>query len=255
MRIAAPLGAAISLFLDMVPRIDVLTLFPGMMAGFLGESILGKAIAAGLLEVRVHNLRDWAAGRHQVTDDRPFGGGAGMVLKPEPIFAAFEQLQTPGCHRVFLTPDGRPLRQSRVCELARVPHLLLLSGHYEGIDQRARDCLIDEEISIGDYVLSNGTLAAAVLIDAIARQVPGVLGEEKSLTVESFADNLLDFPQYTRPAEFRGMSVPEVLLSGNHAAIERWRLEQRIRKTRQVRPDLSPDPSCPTSSIRSRPTS
>lgn len=239
----------------MPPRIDVLTLFPGMLSGFLGESILGKGIAAGLIDVRVHNLRAWATGRHQVTDDRPFGGGAGMVMKPEPIFAAIEQLQTPGCRRVFLTPDGQPLRQQRVRELAAVPHLILLSGHYEGVDQRVRDCLIDEEISIGDYVLTNGTLAAAVLVDALARYVPGVLGEEKSLTVESFADNLLDFPQYTRPADFRGMSVPEVLLSGNHAAIERWRMEQRIRKTRHVRPDLSPDPSCPTSFNRSQPTS
>ncbi|MEY3609302.1 MAG: hypothetical protein RLZZ447_2090 [Verrucomicrobiota bacterium] len=218
--------------------IDVITLFPRMLDGFLAESILGKGIAAGSLAVRVHDLRTWTTDRHRTADDRPFGGGAGMVLKPEPVFAAIEQLQTPGCRRIYLTPDGRPFSASLAQDLARENHLIFLSGHYEGIDQRIRDRVIDQEVSIGDYVLTNGTLAAAVVIDALARFIPGVLGQEKSLTHESFTSSLLDFPQYTRPAEFRGMSVPEVLLSGNHAEIERWRHARQEEKTRQVRPDL-----------------
>jgi tRNA (guanine37-N1)-methyltransferase len=219
-------------------HIDVLTLFPRMLDGFLAESILGKGIESGLLTVKVHDLRDWATSKHKNADDRPFGGGAGMVMKPEPVFAAIEQLQTPGCRRIYLTPDGVPYSQKLAGELAQETHLILLSGHYEGIDQRIREKVIDQEISIGDYVLTNGTLPAAVVIDALARLIPGVLGEEKSLTHESFTGKLLDFPQYTRPAEFRGMSVPEVLLSGDHAKIEEWRNAQRIEKTRQVRPDL-----------------
>ena len=222
----------------MPPRIDVLTLFPRMLDGFLAESILGKAVEAGLISVQVHDLRGWTTDKHHRADDRPFGGGAGMVLKPEPVFAAIEQLQRPGCRRIYLTPDGVPLSPELAEDLSRQQHLVLLSGHYEGIDQRIRDQLIDQEISIGDYVLTNGTLAAAVLIDALARFVPGVLGEEKSLTSESFTGKLLDFPQYTRPAEFRGLSVPEVLLSGHHGEIEKWRLARRTEKTRQVRPDL-----------------
>ncbi len=219
-------------------RIDVLTLFPRMLDGFLTESILGKACAAGLVAVTVHDLRQWTADKHRTADDRPFGGGAGMVLKPEPVFAAIEQLQTPGCRRIYLTPDGIPFSPAVGLALSRETHLILLSGHYEGIDQRIRERVIDQEISIGDYVLTNGTLAAAVVIDALSRFIPGVLGEEKSLTHESFSGKLLDFPQYTRPAEFRGMSVPEVLLSGNHAEIEKWRRARSEEKTRQVRPDL-----------------
>jgi tRNA (guanine37-N1)-methyltransferase len=219
-------------------HVDVLTLFPRMLDGFLAESILGKGIERGLLGVKVHDLRDWTTDKHHTADDRPFGGGAGMVLKPEPVFAAIEQLQTPGCRRIYLTPDGTPLSPALGQELSQQPHLILLSGHYEGIDQRIRDRMIDQEISIGDYVLTNGTLAAAVVIDVLGRFIPGVLGEEKSLTHESFTGKLLDFPQYTRPAEFRGMSVPEVLLSGNHGEIEKWRQARRVEKTRQVRPDL-----------------
>lgn len=219
-------------------RIDVLTLFPGMLDGFLSESMLGRAREAKLLEINVHNVRDWAVDKHRTTDDRPFGGGAGMVMRCEPVFAAMEAVQSPGCRRIYLTPDGVPFTAARAEALSKEPHLVLLSGHYEGIDQRIRDTVIDEEISIGDYVLTNGTLAAAVVIDALARFIPGVLGEEKSLTHESFTRKLLDFPQYTRPAEFRGMSVPEVLLSGNHAGIEKWRLARQEEKTRQVRPDL-----------------
>lgn len=219
-------------------HVDVLTLFPRMLEGFLAESILGKGIESGLLSVKVHDVRDWATSKHKNADDRPFGGGAGMVMKPEPVFAAIEQLQTPGCRRIYLTPDGTPYSEKLARELAQETHLVLLSGHYEGIDQRIRDKVIDQEISIGDYVLTNGTLPAAVIIDALARFIPGVLGEEKSLTHESFTGKLLDFPQYTRPAEFRGMPVPEVLLSGDHAKIEQWRNARRIEKTRQVRPDL-----------------
>jgi tRNA (guanine37-N1)-methyltransferase len=219
-------------------KIDVLTLFPRMLDGFLKESILGKGIVAQLLAVHVHDLRTWAVDKHRTADDRPFGGGAGMVMKPEPVFAAMEQLQTANCRRIYLTPDGTPLSPALALELSQQSHLVMLSGHYEGIDQRIRDSIIDQEISIGDYVLTNGTLAAAVVIDALARFIPGVLGEEKSLTHESFTSKLLDFPQYTRPAEFRGMSVPEVLLSGNHVEIEKWRHARQVEKTRQVRPDL-----------------
>ncbi len=219
-------------------RIDVLTLFPAMLDGFLAESMIGRAQEAKLLEIKVHNLRDWTKDKHNTTDDRPFGGGAGMVLKCEPVFDAIEQLQTPGCRRIYLTPDGTPLSPALALELSQQSHLVLLSGHYEGIDQRIREKIIDQEISIGDYVLTNGTLAAAVVIDALARFIPGVLGEEKSLTTESFTSKLLDFPQYTRPAVYRGMSVPEVLLSGNHGEIEKWRHAQQVEKTQNVRPDL-----------------
>lgn len=219
-------------------RIDIITLFPRMLDGFLTESILGRGIEAGHLAVEVHDLRKWTTDKHRTADDRPFGGGAGMVLKPEPVFAAIEQLQTPGCRRIYLTPDGMPLSPTLALDLSRQKHLVFLSGHYEGIDQRIRDGVIDQEISIGDYVLTNGTLAAAVVLDALARFIPGVLGEEKSLTHESFTNKLLDFPQYTRPAEFRSMSVPEVLLSGNHAEIEKWRHARQVEKTSSVRPDL-----------------
>ena len=219
-------------------RIDVLTLFPSMLDGFLSESMLGRARENGLIEIKAHDLRAWTTDKHRTADDRPFGGGAGMVMKPEPVFAAIEQVQTPGCRRIYLTPDGEPLSPAIAQELSRETHLVLLSGHYEGIDQRIRDRMIDREISIGDYVLTNGTLAAAVVIDALSRFIPGVLGEEKSLTHESFTGKLLDFPQYTRPAEFRGMSVPEVLLSGNHAEIEKWRNQRALEKTQRNRPDL-----------------
>ncbi len=219
-------------------RFDVLTLFPSMLEGFLSESMVGKAVRKGLIEAAVHNLRDWTTDKHHITDDRPFGGGAGMVLKPEPLFAAIEDLRRSETSVVYLAPDGEVLNHSLVLELARMPHLLLVSGHYEGIDERVRERLVDREISIGDYVLTNGTLPAAVLIDAVARQVPGVLGEVQSLEQDSFADGLLGLPQYTRPAEFRGMEVPEILLSGDHGKIEEWRKEQRRKRTRERRPDL-----------------
>ncbi|HRE84507.1 MAG TPA: tRNA (guanosine(37)-N1)-methyltransferase TrmD [Opitutaceae bacterium] len=222
----------------MALHVDVITLFPRMLEGFLSESILGKALERKLLSVAVHDLRQWCTDKHRTADDRPFGGGAGMVVKPEPVFAAMEQLHRPGARRIYLTPDGTPFNQEMAEVLSREEHLILLSGHYEGIDQRIRDRVIDQEISVGDYVLTNGTLPAAIVIDAVSRLIPGVLGEEKSLTHESFTRKLLDFPQYTRPAEFRGMSVPEILLSGNHAEIEKWRHARQVEKTRQVRPDL-----------------
>lgn len=219
-------------------RFDVLTLFPAMLEGFLAESMVGKSIKRGIVDAKVHNIRDWATDKHQITDDRPFGGGAGMVMKPEPIFGAIEELRGEETQVIYLAPDGEKLDHSLVLDLAKVPHLILLSGHYEGIDERVRETLIDREVSIGDYVLTNGTLPAAVLIDAVARQLPGVLGEAQSLEQDSFSDGLLGLPQYTRPADFRGMKVPEVLLSGDHAKIEAWRQEQRRSRTSERRPDL-----------------
>lgn len=219
-------------------RIDCLSLFPEILGGILSSSILGQAQKKGLLEIKAHSIRQWAQPPHFVTDDRPFGGGAGMVLKPEPLFKGIQALKEDQSHVVYMAPDGEALSTRRVQSLAKKPHLILISGHYEGIDQRVRDQLVDQEISIGDYVLTNGTLAAGVLIDAVARYVPGVLGEEKSLTQDSFQDNLLAFPQYTRPASFQGKDVPEVLLSGNHREIEAWRFAQQLEKTQLRRPDL-----------------
>lgn len=217
---------------------DLITLFPEMLTGFLEESMLGRAQKEGIIDLKTHNLRKWAHDKHHTVDDRPFGGGAGMLLKPEPVWEAIETLKKPTSTVIYLCPDGEPLSHALSEELAKKEHLLLISGHYEGLDQRVRDNLIDREVSIGDYILTNGTLAAAVLLDAVCRYIPGVLGEEKSLTQESFKDNLLSFPQYTRPAEYKGHAVPEVLLSGNHEAIAKWRETQRIKRTQQRRPDL-----------------
>ena len=221
-----------------VLRFDVLSLFPKTIEGFTEESILGKAIDRGLLELNSLDLRRWAKGNHREADDRPFGGGAGMVLKPEPLFEAIEEISNESTTVVYMAPDGEPLSTPLARELSESQHLLLISGHYEGIDQRVRDEMVDREISIGDYVLTNGALPATVLIDAVARQVPGVLGDEESLTDESFENNLLAHPQYTRPAEYRGMKVPEVLLSGNHQEISKWRQEKRMERTANLRPDL-----------------
>lgn len=219
-------------------RFDVLSLFPETLRGFTSESILGRACGRGLIEARSHNLRDWAEGRHKQTDERPYGGGAGMVLKPEPIFAAVEELRGPDSKVLYMAPDGEPLTRELSRELSREKHLILLSGHYEGVDQRVRDHLVDREVSVGDYVLTNGALAAAVVIDSVTRFVPGALGEEGSLEQDSFAQGRLSFPQYTRPPEFRGWEVPEVLLSGDHGAIARWREERMDEKTRTRRSDL-----------------
>lgn len=220
---------------------DILTLFPEMVEGFLTSSMLGRGQQNGLIRAEAHQLRKWATGKHSKTDEIPYGGGAGMVMKPEPIFAAVDELRRPESKVIYMAPDGEPLTSQLARELVNEKHLIVLSGHYEGVDQRVRDALVDREVSIGDYVLTNGTIAAAVMIDCISRFVPEFLGDEKSLTDESFMTTFLGFPQYTRPPEFRGMPVPEVLKSGNHAAIAKWRREQQIEKTRKLRPDILKD--------------
>ena len=221
-------------------KIKVFTLFPDMLRAMLSESILGRAIQAGLIEVSLYNIRDYTLDRHRSTDDYPFGGGAGMVMTAQPIVDAISQNTGPDFHgrRIYLSPRGRTLTQRVVEELAREPELVLLCGHYEGVDQRALDQVIDEELSIGDYVLTGGELGALVVIDAVARLVPGVLGSEASSEDESFSTGLLEYPQYTRPADFRGARVPEVLLGGNHADITAWRREQSLALTLARRPEL-----------------
>ena len=219
-------------------KIDVLTLFPEMFAGPLDVSIVQRARKAGLLNLRIHNLRDWTHDRHRTVDDKPFGGGPGMVLKPEPIFEAVESLAGEKTRVVLLTPVGRPFRQAVARELAGQEELLFICGSYEGVDERVREGLVDDEISIGDFVLTNGGLPAMVVIDAVTRLLPGVLGKDESALDESFNHGLLEYPHYTRPAEFRGMAVPEILLSGHHVEIEKWRAEQARLRTAQRRPDL-----------------
>jgi len=219
-------------------KIDVLTLFPAMFAGPLDESIIMRARKAGLLELKIHNLRDWTHDRHKTVDDRPFGGGPGMLLKPEPIFEAVESVRRAETKVVLLSPSGRKFDQAIARELAAEKDLLLITGHYEGFDERVREALADDELSIGDYVLTNGALPAMVVIDAVTRLLPGVLGDEASARDESFSHGLLEYPQYTRPAEFRGLRVPDVLVSGNHAEIENWRREQARLRTEKDRPDL-----------------
>jgi len=219
-------------------KIDVLTLFPAMFAGPLDESIVKRARAEGLLDLAIHNLRDYTHDRHRTVDDKPFGGGPGMLLKPEPIFEAVEKLSREKTRLILLTPAGRKFNHSIARELARLEHLLLVCGSYEGFDERVREALADDELSIGDYVLTNGALPAMVIIDAVTRLLPGALGDDQSAHDESFSCGLLEYPQYTRPAEFRGMKVPEVLLSGNHAEIEKWRLEQAKQRTKERRRDL-----------------
>ena len=240
-------------------RIDILTLFPTIASAPLSESMIGKAQQRGLVTIQAHNLRDWARDKHRITDDAPYGGSQGMVMKCEPIFEAVEELKSLGSAEkptgatapedaphfpdssrvIFLSPGGRRFDQKIAVEYAQPDsHLILLCGHYEGIDQRVIDHLVDEEISIGDYVLTNGALAAAVFTDAVVRLLPGVLGDANSAPDDSFASGLIEGPQYTRPVEFRGWRVPDILLSGNHAAIAAWRREQALARTRQVRPDL-----------------
>jgi len=216
----------------------VLTLFPAMFAGPLDESIVNRARESGLLDLKIHQLRDWTHDRRKTVDDRPFGGGPGMLLKPEPLFEAIESLQREKSRVILLSPSGRKFDQSIARELAQSEDLILVCGSYEGFDERVREALADDELSIGDYVLTNGALPAMVVIDAVARLLPGVLGDDESSHDESFSAGLLEYPQYTRPAEFRGMKVPEVLLSGNHAEIEKWRREQAKLRTEQQRPDL-----------------
>jgi tRNA (guanine37-N1)-methyltransferase len=219
-------------------KIDVLTLFPAMFAGPLDESIIKRARDAGLLDLKIHQLRDYTHDRHKTVDDRPFGGGPGMLLKPEPIFEAVETLARENTRVILMSPAGRPFTQAVARDLAQSDDLLIVTGHYEGFDERIREQLADDELSIGDYVLTNGALPAMVVVDAVTRLLPGVLGDDESSKDESFSGGLLEYPQYTRPAEFRGMKVPEVLLSGNHAEIARWRAEQAKLRTQERRPDL-----------------
>ena len=224
-------------------RVDVITIFPGLFGPFLEEAFVGVARRREILEVFVHNLREWTTDRHRTVDDAPYGGGPGMVLKPEPLVAAIESLAGPkGDERrsrvILFSPQGSKLDQDRVAALARKPHLVLVCGRYEGVDQRVIDLAVDEELSIGDYVLSGGELPAMTLIEAMTRLLPGVLGNPESTNTESFEGGLLEGPHYTRPATFRGRSVPEVLRSGDHAAVARWRVDAAQRTTRDRRPDL-----------------
>src|SRR5215467_9212020 len=223
-------------------RIDIVTLFPEICRAPLSESMMKRAQEKGVLELHIRNLRDWTTDKHHIVDDAPFGGGQGMVMKPEPIFAAVEDLKSRvedlKSKIVLMSPAGWRLDQELAKQLSQEPRLIIISGHYEGVDHRVIEHLIDLEISIGDYVLTNGGIAAAVLIDSIVRLLPGTLGHEQSADDDSFSDGLLEAPQYTRPADFRGWKVPEVLLSGNHAEIAKWRKEQAVKRTRENRPDL-----------------
>jgi tRNA (guanine37-N1)-methyltransferase len=218
-------------------KIEILTLFPKMFGSVLGESMLKRAQAKGRLKVSVRNLRDWTFDNHKTADDKPFGGGPGMVMKVEPVYLALKEIKTPGSRVILMTPQGRRLEQKTVKSLAKEKALIVICGHYEGVDERIRE-LVDEEISIGDYILTCGEIPAMALLDAVARLLPGVLGGEGSLEAESFENGMLEYPQYTRPADFEGMKVPEVLLNGDHKKIEDWRKKEAIKRTRQRRPDL-----------------
>ena len=222
-------------------RIDIITLFPEICRAPLSESMMKRAQQSGALELHIHNLRDWTSDKHHVVDDAPFGGGPGMVMKPEPIFAGVDSLRTARSKVVLMTPQGKRFDQQRAEALSREEHLITICGHYEGVDHRVIDHVVDEEISIGDYVLTNGAVAAVVFVDAIVRLLPRVLGDEQSARDDSFSSGLLEAPQYTRPAEFRGWKVPDVLLSGNHAQIANWRREQARARTEKNRPDLLRD--------------
>jgi tRNA (guanine37-N1)-methyltransferase len=221
-------------------KFDILTLFPGMFDGPFGESIIRRAIERGLIDIRLHAIRDYAFDKHKTTDDYPYGGGAGMVMKPEPLAACIENVTAdrPAARVILTTPQGRPFGQALAAELAREEELLIICGRYEGVDERVRELFVDDEISLGDYVLTGGEMAAMVIVDAVSRLVPGVLGSDESATDDSFSDGLLEYPQYTRPPEFRGLGVPEVLMSGNHAEIARWRRRMALERTWRKRPDL-----------------
>lgn len=224
-------------------RIDVVTIFPPLVAGAFEHSIIKRAREREIVDIQVHDLRDYTDDRHRTVDDYPYGGGAGMVMKPEPWFRAVDSLRESGVagRCILLTPQGRRLDQSLARQLAADERLIILCGRYEGVDERVREHLADDEISIGDYVLSGGEPAAVVLVDAVVRLQRGALGSEESTVEESFYDGLLEYPQYTRPPEFRGWNVPDVLLSGNHGAVDRWRREQQFKRTRERRPDLLTD--------------
>ncbi len=222
-------------------EIDVITIFPGMLRGFFEESMLGRAAASGRAVFRTIDLREFTEDVHRTTDDRPYGGGPGMVMKPEPLFKAVESVKRPESRVVLMTPQGEPFHQRCAERLSRERHLIFVCGHYEGVDERVRESLVTDEISIGDYVLTNGALAAAVVVDAVVRLVPGVLGGEGATEDESFSHGLLEHPQYTRPASFRGMEVPGILMSGNHGEVDKWRRQQATERTRLRRPDLMTD--------------
>ena len=222
-------------------KMDIVTIFPRMLDGVLGESILKRAAEGGHIVVRTVDVRDFTHDTHRTADDRPYGGGPGMVMKPEPIFEAVESVAKPGSRVVLMSPQGRRFDQAYARELATTDHVIFVCGHYEGVDERVREELITDEISIGDYVLTNGVLAAAVVIDAVTRLLPGVLGHGESVDEESFSNGLLEYPQYTRPMEYRGMRVPDILLSGDHGAVRTWRQEQALERTKKQRPDLLTD--------------
>ncbi len=222
-------------------RIDILTLFPEMCKTVYSESIIGRSIAKGLIEINAHNIRDYAANKHNNVDDTPYGGGMGMIMKAKPIYDCFMSLcddigSRP--HLIYMSPQGKVLNQQRVKELAKLDNIAILCGHYEGVDERVIEAIVDEEISIGDYVLTGGELPALVLSDSIARMLPGVLANDEAMEKESHYSGLLEYPQYTKPAEWNGMKVPDVLLSGHHANIEKWRNEQSLKRTKERRPDL-----------------
>ena len=220
-------------------QIDIVSLFPSICQGALGESVIGRAWKEGIVDIRLVDLRDYTHDARKTVDDTPYGGGVGMVLRPEPLFECLTDLRTPDSHVVLMAPQGQRFCQATARRLVQCPHLILVCGHYEGIDERARQCLMDEELSIGDYVLTNGAIAACVVTDAIVRLLPGALGNDTSSDEESFGNEpLLEYPQFTRPADYKGMKVPEVLLSGNHQEIAAWRLEQRVLRTVGRRPDL-----------------
>lgn len=226
-------------------QIDIVTIFPRMLDGILGESMLKRARDAGLVQVRCVNLRDYASGAHLTTDDRPYGGGPGMVMKPEPVFKAVDALRRPESKVILMTPQGEPFKQATALALSKEAHLILLCGHYEGVDERIREALADMEISIGDYILTNGVISAAIVVDAVVRLLPGALGGEGAAEDESFTTGLLEYPHYTRPPVFRDMAIPEILTSGNHAEIAKWRMAQSIERTKARRPDLPLPPPPP----------
>lgn len=221
-------------------KFDILTLFPGMFDGPFGESILKRAVESGLIDIRLHNIRDYAFDKHRTTDDYPYGGGAGMVMKPEPLAACIEDVRAsrPAARVILTTPQGKPFSQPLAEELAREEELLIICGRYEGVDERVRELFVDDEISLGDFVLTGGEIAAMVIVDAVSRLIPGVLGSDESAAGDSFSDGLLEYPQYTRPPEFGGRGVPEVLLSGNHQEIAKWRRRLALQRTLDKRPDL-----------------
>ncbi|OGX28289.1 MAG: tRNA (guanosine(37)-N1)-methyltransferase TrmD [Omnitrophica WOR_2 bacterium RIFCSPHIGHO2_01_FULL_49_10] len=219
-------------------RIDILTLFPKMFEGVLGESIIKRARKKGKVDIRVHNLRDWTDDKHRKVDDKPFGGGPGMVIKPQPLFDAVSALKRGASRVVLMTPQGKTLTQSVAKKISGYKHIIIVCGHYEGIDERFRRKLVTDEISLGDFVLTGGEIPAMALVDSLVRLVPGVVGDRDSLEFESFASGLLEYPQYTRPAEFRGLGVPGVLLSGDHNKIDVWRREMAMKRTRSRRPDM-----------------